>query len=86
MSALGATPRFHKAEVMAQASTLLANEETERHRRPVIIVDEAHLLTPEQLEELRLLTLCRVHGYAEWVDRGTRSGRSGPVWWLIDSA
>ena len=41
---------------MHQAATLLANEETERHRRPVIIVDEAHLLTPEQLEELRLLT------------------------------
>ena len=56
VSALGATPRFHKAEVMAQAATLLANEETERHRRPVLIVDEAHLLTPEQLEELRLLT------------------------------
>ena len=41
---------------MAQAATLLANEETERRRRPVIIVDEAHLLTPGQLEELRLLT------------------------------
>jgi hypothetical protein len=39
VSALGAAPRFHKAEVMAQAATLLANEETERHRRPVIIVD-----------------------------------------------
>ena len=39
VSALGATPRFHKAEVMAQAATLLGNEETERHRRPVIIVD-----------------------------------------------
>ena len=56
VTALGATPRFHKAEVMHQAATLLANEETERHRRPVIIVDEAHLLTPDQLEELRLLT------------------------------
>lgn len=56
VSALGATPRFHKAEVMAQAATLLANEETERHRRPVIIIDEAHLLTPDQLEEIRLLT------------------------------
>ena len=56
VTALGATPRFHKAEVMHQAATLLANEETERHRRPVIIVDEAHLLAPDQLEELRLLT------------------------------
>jgi len=54
--ALGGAPRFHKVEVMAQASDLLAAEETERHRRVVVIVDEAHLLTPSQLEELRLLT------------------------------
>ena len=54
--ALGAEPRFHKAEVMAQAADLLAAEEAERHRRVVIMVDEAHLLDPAQLEELRLLT------------------------------
>ncbi|HET6665000.1 MAG TPA: AAA family ATPase [Acidimicrobiales bacterium] len=54
--ALGAAPRFHKAEVMAQAADLLAAEEAERHRRVLIVVDEAHLLTPAQLEELRLLT------------------------------
>jgi type II secretory pathway predicted ATPase ExeA len=54
--ALGAAPRFHKAEVMAQATELLAAEEAERHRRVVLVIDEAHLLTPEQLEELRLLT------------------------------
>jgi type II secretory pathway predicted ATPase ExeA len=53
---LGASPRFHKAEVMAQAAELLATEEAERHRRVVLVIDEAHLLTPEQLEELRLLT------------------------------
>ena len=41
---------------MAQTSALLEAEEAERHRRVVIVVDEAHLLTPEQLEELRLLT------------------------------
>jgi len=56
VSALGANPRFHKAEVMRQAADLLAAEETERHRRVVLVLDEAHLLTPEQLEELRLLT------------------------------
>jgi len=53
---LGAEPRFHKAEVMAQAADLLAAEEAERHRRVVLVIDEAHLLTPAQLEELRLLT------------------------------
>ena len=56
VSALGASPRFHKAEVMAQAQTLLAAEESERHRRVVFILDEAHLLSAAQLEELRLLT------------------------------
>ncbi|MGH9338761.1 MAG: ExeA family protein [Acidobacteriota bacterium] len=54
--ALGAEPRFHKAELMAQASSLLAAEEAERHRRVVIVVDEAQMLSPAQLEELRLLT------------------------------
>lgn len=54
--ALGALPRFHRAEVMAQAAGLLEAEEAERGRRVVIVVDEAHLLTPAQLEELRLLT------------------------------
>jgi type II secretory pathway predicted ATPase ExeA len=56
VSALGAQPRFFKAEVMAQAQTLLAAEELERRRRVVLAVDEAHLLSPQQLEELRLLT------------------------------
>jgi type II secretory pathway predicted ATPase ExeA len=37
--ALGADPRFHKAEVMAQAADLLAAEEAERHRRVVVVVD-----------------------------------------------
>lgn len=54
--ALGAEPRYLKAELMAQAADLLAAEGAERHRRVVLICDEAHLLTPAQLEELRLLT------------------------------
>ena len=54
--ALGATPRVLKAELIAQAQTLLAAEEHERRRRVVFIIDEAHLLAPDQLEELRLLT------------------------------
>src|SRR5260370_7252781 len=41
---------------MAQAGDLLAAEAAERHRRVVLILDEAHLLEPAQLEELRLLT------------------------------
>jgi hypothetical protein len=66
--------------VMAQTSELLEAEEAERHRRVVIVVDEAHLLTPEQLEELRLLTLCRAPDYAEWaVPARCLPWRTGPV-------
>lgn len=53
---LGAEPCFHKAALIAQATRLLAAEAAERGRRPVVIVDEAHLLDSSQLEELRLLT------------------------------
>jgi type II secretory pathway predicted ATPase ExeA len=55
-TALGATPRFHKAEAINQAAALLAAEEHERHRKVVFAIDEAHLLSPEQLEEIRLLS------------------------------
>lgn len=55
-SALGAAPRYAKAELMAQAQGLLAAEEQERRRRVVLVLDEAHLLSPEQLEAIRLLT------------------------------
>ncbi|MBV8560458.1 MAG: ExeA family protein, partial [Acidimicrobiia bacterium] len=54
--ALGAEPRYLKAELMAQAADLLAAETAERHRRVILVCDEAHLLEPAQLEELRLLT------------------------------
>ncbi len=54
--ALGAVPRGFLAELIAQTHALLAAEEQERRRRVVFLVDEGHLLTPEQLEALRLLT------------------------------
>ena len=49
-------PRFHKAALIPQTADLLAAEEHERGRTVVLILDEAHLLTSDQLEELRLLT------------------------------
>lgn len=54
--ALGGTPRFHKAGLVPQAAELLSAEEHERARTPVLILDEAHLLRGEQLEEVRMLT------------------------------
>ncbi len=56
VTALGGVPRFHKANLIPQSADLLAAEEGERGKHVVVIVDEAHLLAPDQLEELRLLT------------------------------
>lgn len=55
VTALGAVPRFHKAALIPQTVDLLAAEDHERGRTVVLVLDEAHLLTGEQLEELRLL-------------------------------
>ena len=56
VTALGATPRYQKSMLIPQTAELLAAEEHERGRNVLIILDEAHLLGTDQLEELRLLT------------------------------
>ncbi|MDQ3293881.1 MAG: AAA family ATPase [Actinomycetota bacterium] len=56
VTALGGVPRFHKASLIPQCADALAAEENERGKRVVVVVDEAHLLAADQLEELRLLT------------------------------
>jgi type II secretory pathway predicted ATPase ExeA len=56
VSHLGQVPRFHRCSLVPQAQEALAYEVAERGRRVVVVVDEAHLLSAEQLEELRLLT------------------------------
>lgn len=53
---LGAAPRFHRGALIAQTQDLLARERDERHKQPVLIIDEAHLLDADQLEQLRMLT------------------------------
>lgn len=54
--ALGGVPRFHTAALIAQTQDLLAAETDERNKIVLIVVDEAHLLANEQLEQLRLLS------------------------------
>src|SRR5207237_93639 len=54
--ALGAVPRGFKAELVTQTQSLLEAEEHERRRRVVLVIDESHLLLPDQLEAIRLLT------------------------------
>jgi type II secretory pathway predicted ATPase ExeA len=53
---LGGQPRFHTAALIPQAHELLAHERAERGKRVVVVIDEAHLLSAGQLEEIRLLT------------------------------
>ncbi len=55
VTALGGVPRFHKAALIPQTAELLAAEDHERGRLVVLVIDEAHLLAADQLEELRLL-------------------------------
>jgi type II secretory pathway predicted ATPase ExeA len=56
ISALGGRLRFHKSELVNQAYELLEREREERAKQVTLCIDEAHLLTPQQLEELRMLT------------------------------
>ena len=56
VTALGGTPRFHKAALIPQTAEALAAEHTERGRAVVLVIDEAHLLAADQLEDLRLLS------------------------------
>ena len=55
-SALGGSPRFYRVSLCPQARDALSAERAERGRQVVLIVDEAHLLDNECLEELRMLT------------------------------
>ncbi|MFG3205304.1 ExeA family protein [Streptomyces sp. NPDC048192] len=56
VTALGGVPKPHKSTLIPQASDLLATENNERGRVPVLIIEEAHLLDHEQLEAIRMLT------------------------------
>lgn len=56
VTALGGRPSFHTAALVPQARDALAAEHTERARTPILCIDEAHLLTHDALEALRLLS------------------------------
>jgi type II secretory pathway predicted ATPase ExeA len=56
VTGLGGVPRFHTSSLIAQTMEHLAAEKNERGRAVIVAVDEAHLLSAAQLEELRLLT------------------------------
>ena len=56
VTTLGDIPKFHRPALIAQTADLLSAETEERRKTVVLIVDGAHLLSVEQLEQLRLLT------------------------------
>lgn len=56
VTALGGRPAHGSAELAAQAAAFIAAEHNERGRLPLLVIDEAHLLTHAQLEAIRILT------------------------------
>ncbi len=56
VTALGGTPAFYSGVLASQTAALLAGELDERSRLPVVVIDEAHLLSNTDLEALRMLT------------------------------
>ena len=72
VTALGGKPVHGTAALAVQAWTVLAGEAAERGRTPVLVIDEAHMLDHDQLESIRMMTLCRDRDYA-----GGRQGSPG---------
>jgi type II secretory pathway predicted ATPase ExeA len=56
VTAFGIAPANLTSRLTAQAATALTAERDERGRTPILVIDEAHLLTYEQLETIRILT------------------------------
>ncbi|MGH8975355.1 MAG: ExeA family protein, partial [Acidimicrobiia bacterium] len=56
VEALGGKPSFHTCALIAAATDHLHAEQSERGKRIVLVVDEAHALSLAQLDELRFLT------------------------------
>jgi type II secretory pathway predicted ATPase ExeA len=58
---LGVEPPFSKPRLVARIRTALDELFTTKHRAPVIVLDEAHLLTQPMLEQLRQRLAVRYH-------------------------
>jgi len=53
---LGETPCHSTGKLATQTHRLLTTELDERQRLPILVIDEAHLLTNQDLETIRMLT------------------------------
>jgi type II secretory pathway predicted ATPase ExeA len=56
VTAFGSQPTNLSSRLIAQSTAALAAARDERGRTPVLVLDEAHLLTYDQLETIRMLT------------------------------
>ncbi len=59
VESLGQPPDFFRAQLIKQARDVIETE-VARGKKLVIVVDEAHLLHPGALEEIRLMTNCQM--------------------------
>jgi type II secretory pathway predicted ATPase ExeA len=55
LTSLGYEPPFSRPRLVARIRTALDEVSVTKHRAPVVVLDEAHLLTQPMLEQLRLL-------------------------------
>ncbi|EDY56607.1 AAA ATPase [Streptomyces sviceus ATCC 29083] len=56
VNTFGQTPSHLGSRLTVQTGKVLLAEREERARTPVLVVDEAHLMSYEQLEAIRMLT------------------------------
>lgn len=61
---LGCEPRFYRGDAKRQLQKALADLTDGEKKTPVIIVDEAHLLSREMMEEIRFLLNLRMDSYS----------------------
>jgi type II secretory pathway predicted ATPase ExeA len=67
LSQFGVTPAFYQRDARRQFDHVFMDAYENQGKQPVLVIDEAHLLSASMLAEVRFLTLCRVHDYAEEV-------------------
>lgn len=61
---LGCEPKFYRGDAKRQLQKALADLSDIEKKTPVIVVDEAHLLSREMLEEIRFLLNLRMDSYS----------------------
>lgn len=68
---LGYTPRFYRGDAKRQFHQVLETLQETENKTAVVIVDEAHLLAKEMLEEICFLTNFRMDSFSPLSSPGT---------------